>query len=206
MSTAIRELLDDIRKQDLVIPEFQREYVWTREQAKQLVFSLYRQYPVGGLLLWKTDNPPALKNLKSPPDKLGTVNVLLDGQQRLTTLYMLITGEIPSYYTENEIGNDPRDLYFHLKRSEFQYYQPVHMKGDPMWQRVIDCFINPTLSVFQIAVQTVSEPSEQVKLAEYLNNNLNQLRAIRESKLPVQVVPYSATLEESIDIFDRINS
>ena len=206
MSTTIRELLDDIRKHDLVIPEFQREYVWTREQAKQLMFSLYRQYPVGGLLLWKTDNPPSLKNLEVPPSKLGTVKVLLDGQQRLTTLYMLITGETPSYYSEKEISNDPRDLYFHLKRSDFQYYQPLHMKGDPMWQRVTDCFSHRKISVYQIARQTASDPNEQFELAEILNKNLNQIQHICSCELPVQVVPYHASLEESIDIFDRINS
>ena len=46
----IQELLDGIRKKDLVLPEFQREYVWTREQAKQLFVSLAKGYPVGGLL------------------------------------------------------------------------------------------------------------------------------------------------------------
>ena len=206
MSSTIRELLDDIRKHDLVIPEFQREYVWTREQAKQLVFSLYKQYPVGGLLLWKTDDPPSLKNLAKSPEKLGTVKVLLDGQQRLTTLFMLIIGEIPRYYTQNEIANDPRDLYFHLKRSDFQYYQPLHMKEDPMWQRVIDCCSDKRINVFQIAGQTVDDPSEQVDLAEHLSDNLNQLRDIGKCTLPVQVVPHDASLEEAIDIFDRINS
>ena len=38
----IREYLADIRKQDIVLPEFQREYVWNREQAKQLIVSLYK--------------------------------------------------------------------------------------------------------------------------------------------------------------------
>jgi uncharacterized protein with ParB-like and HNH nuclease domain len=44
----ISELLDSIRKYDLVLPEFQREYVWSREQAKQLMVSLVKRYPVGG--------------------------------------------------------------------------------------------------------------------------------------------------------------
>jgi hypothetical protein len=48
----ISELLDDIRTQDLVLPEFQREYVWTGDQAKQLMVSLVKSYPVGGLLIW----------------------------------------------------------------------------------------------------------------------------------------------------------
>lgn len=74
-----RELLDSIRNYDLVMPEFQREYVWNKEQAKQLMVSLVKGYPVGGLLLWKTDTPPELKNVRKLPDKLGTVQVILDG-------------------------------------------------------------------------------------------------------------------------------
>jgi uncharacterized protein with ParB-like and HNH nuclease domain len=80
--TKISELLDDIRTRDLVLPEFQREYVWTLDQAKQLMISLVKGYPVGGLLIWKTDRPPELKNVQALPDRMGTVQVLLDGQQR----------------------------------------------------------------------------------------------------------------------------
>ncbi len=65
------ELLNGMAKQDMVLPEFQREYVWSRELAKQLVVSLVKGYPVGGLLFWKTDNPPELKNIPNLPDKLG---------------------------------------------------------------------------------------------------------------------------------------
>ena len=63
--------------------EFQREYVWTREQSKQLMVSLSRGYPVGGVLFWKTTEPPELKvlpefqreyvwNVDQLPDSLGT--------------------------------------------------------------------------------------------------------------------------------------
>ena len=202
----IRELLSDIRKRDIVLPEFQREYVWTREQAKQLIVSLYKQYPVGGLLLWKTDNPPELKNIDHLPEKLGSVRVLLDGQQRLTTLHMLTTGDIPSYYTDAEIESDPRDLFFHLKTGDFQYYQASRMAGDKMWQRLIDCFTNGDLNVIQIADQTTDDAEEKLQLAQQLNDNLNRLRSIKELDLPEQVVPDDASLDDAIDIFDRVNS
>lgn len=81
------QLIDDIHENDLVLPEFQREYVWSRDQAKQLLVSLLKQYPVGSLLFWKTDDPPELKKLNDLPEKLGTIQIILDGQQRLTTLY-----------------------------------------------------------------------------------------------------------------------
>ena len=78
----IHELLSDIRNQNLLLPEFQREYVWSREQAKQLFVSLAKQYPIGSLLFWKTGTPPELKNVNEIPEKLGTVQIILDGQQR----------------------------------------------------------------------------------------------------------------------------
>jgi hypothetical protein len=202
----IRELLDDIRTQDLVLPEFQREYVWTRDQAKQLMLSLVKSYPVGGLLIWKTDKPPELKNVLKLPDKVGTVQVLLDGQQRLTTLHMLLTGSIPAYYRSEDVLSDPRDLYFNLDTGEFQYYQSSRMQGDNMWQRVVDCFSGDGIDPIEIAMQSEMESMAVPKLAQRLNKNLNSLRAVKEVSIPVQVVPSHAELEEAIDIFDRINS
>ena len=90
----ISELLDSIRKYDLVLPEFQREYVWTRERAKQLMVSLVKGYPVGGLLLWKTDQPPELKNVDRLPERLGTIQVLLGHRNLKTTaIYTAVSME-----------------------------------------------------------------------------------------------------------------
>jgi len=136
----ISELIDSISKRDLVLPEFQREFIWTKEQAKQLMVSLVKGYPVGSLLFWKTDHPPELKNVTELPEKFGMIQVILDGQQRLTTLYMLINGEIPPYYTEVHVRTNPRELYYNLDSGEFQYYQASRMRGNPLWWRVVDCF------------------------------------------------------------------
>jgi len=105
------DILNDLEALEIVIPEFQREYVWGKEQAKQLMVSLFSEYPVGSLLVWKTDNPPEIKNDAINKEKPGLWKVLLDGQQRLTTLYLLIKGQIPPYYKEDEITHDPRNLY-----------------------------------------------------------------------------------------------
>jgi hypothetical protein len=202
----INELTDSIRKQDAVLPEFQREYVWSREQAKQLMVSLLKNYPVGSLLFWKTDNPPELKNLDDLPEKLGTIQIILDGQQRLTTLYMLLAGDIPPYYTEKDVMTDPRDLYFNLEDGDFQYYQASRMKGNPLWWRVVDCFNATEINVFEIAQQQAGSENDAFKLAQRYNNNVTNLRQVREIDLPVQTVPVHATVDEAIDIFDRVNS
>lgn len=203
----INELMDCIAKQDLVLPEFQREYVWTKEQAKQLMVSLVKGYPIGSILFWKTDNPPELKNIKELPKKFGTIQVILDGQQRITTLYLLINGEIPPYYLEADIQTDPRDLYYNLETEKFQYYMPSKMKGNPLWKRVFDCFKNITkINVFEIAKNNATSDQEALTLAQRYNESLNKLYNVQSIDIPEQMVPSYATLDNAIDIFDRVNS
>jgi len=201
----IRMLMDAIRAQGLVLPEFQREYVWRKEQSKQLMDSLFKRYPVGSLLFWSTENPPELKGIPELPDKLGMFQVILDGQQRLTTLYMLIIGEIPPFYTDRDIKYDPRDLFFSLDTGEFQYYRASLMKGSRLWWRVVDCY-KEKVKVFEIAKKQAATDSEVADLAERYTDNLNTLRAIRDIDLPEQTVPSHATIDDSIDIFDLVNS
>lgn len=204
---SIRELLDDIQKLNIVMPEFQREYVWHREQAKQLLVSLYKEYPTGSLLFWKTDNPPDIKNSAVARDKVGTTNVILDGQQRLTTLYLLTRGEIPPYYRESEILNDPRSLYFNLEDGEFQYYQSQRMERNPTWVPVVDAFTKPdSINPFVVAQERAGEGADAFQLAQRFNGTLTRLRNILERPYPIQTVPPTADIDDAIDVFDRVNS
>lgn len=202
----IRELMDGIRNLDMVMPEFQREYVWTREQAKQIMVSLYLGYPTGSLLFWKTNNPPEIKNAAIPVEKIGTTLVILDGQQRLTTLYLLTRGEIPPYYREDDIKTDPRNLYFDLETGDFQYYQATRMRNNPTWIAVTDCFTSSLINPFELAKQKLVTGQDPFELAQRYNDKLNQLRNILERDYLIQIVPSSASIDDAIDVFDRVNS
>ncbi len=203
----VQQLLDSIAKNDLVLPEFQREYVWTKEKAKQLMISLLKDYPVGSLLLWDTTTPPELKNIKKLPEHLGSIHVILDGQQRLTSLYLLLKGEIPPFYKENEIENDPRDLYYNISDRDFQYYQGAKMQNNPLWISVVDCFNNGNIPTIKIAIDmSGGDQNLALQLAQLYSDNLSALKNITNIDLTVQSVPMHASLEDAIDIFDRVNS
>lgn len=91
-SPRLGALLSDVNRGNIKIPAFQREYVWKDDQIMSLLDSIYQGYPVGSLLLWSTKIP-----LKHERDVGGftlpitaddfPVNYILDGQQRLTTLF-----------------------------------------------------------------------------------------------------------------------
>lgn len=136
----ISTLLEKIDEHHLFVPAFQREYVWKREDAKQLLDSLIKSYPTGTMLTWETNKPPELKGGYKYDEKQGAVRILLDGQQRATTLYMLIRGEIPPYYTPAEIENDTRGLYVNVETLELEYYSKQKMETEPRWRNITDIF------------------------------------------------------------------
>lgn len=139
----VEELVSSIRRNEIVVPEFQREFVWNKARSKELINSLLKEYPVGGILIWKTEKPPHLKGalLKNGHENYRSYQVLLDGQQRATSLFMLTTGEIPPYYKEEEIGDDPRSLAFNLFSGELRYWTKTVMISDESWQLVTECMV-----------------------------------------------------------------
>lgn len=91
-SPRLASLLSDVERGNIKIPVFQRQYIWDDEQIISLLDSIYRGYPVGSLLMWSTKeelkherNVGGFKLPDTPEDY--PVNYILDGQQRLTTLY-----------------------------------------------------------------------------------------------------------------------
>jgi len=202
----ISKILGGIKDKEIVIPEFQREYVWSLGQSKDLVISLFKRYPTGSILIWDTTNPPEIKNDAIDENKIGRTQVLLDGQQRLTTLYLFIKGEVPPYYNEQDITYDPRHLYFNLKTSEFKYYQRQEMERSPFWKSVVECFnqdINPFVLIENLNIE---DSNEKLKIGNIINKNLSQLKSILEIDYFVQFVPEGVSVDKAIDIFDKVNS
>ena len=97
----ISTLLDQIEIGQIALPEFQRGYVWNRDQVRGLVRSLYKRYPVGSLLAWITDSSQAQGRGTSALASGQQVKMLLDGQQRMTSLYGIIKGEPPAFFDES---------------------------------------------------------------------------------------------------------
>ena len=92
---SVQDLVNQIKRNEIVLPEMQRRYVWKSTQVRDLVDSLYRGYPSGAILLWETPGDVELQPFSVSQDgtPLGSQLLLLDGQQRLTSLTALLTGE-----------------------------------------------------------------------------------------------------------------
>ncbi len=91
----VEELVGMIERGELRLPEMQRRYVWRSPRVRDLLDSLYRGYPSGAILLWETDEDVPLQDfaITQQGTSYQTTRLLLDGQQRLTSLSAVIRGE-----------------------------------------------------------------------------------------------------------------
>lgn len=92
---SVKDLVDMISRGELRLPEMQRQYVWTATRVRDLLDSLYRGYPSGSILVWETDSEQPSRDLaiSQETSPFRGHKLLLDGQQRLTSLSAVIRGE-----------------------------------------------------------------------------------------------------------------
>ena len=112
----VEELVSMIEHGRLRLPEMQRRYVWRAPRVRDLLDSLYRGYPSGAILLWETSEPVPLQDMAvaQQANPYQTTQLLLDGQQRLTSLSAVIRGE-----PVNVMGRRrPIELLFNLEHPD----------------------------------------------------------------------------------------
>ncbi|MCI9511633.1 MAG: DUF262 domain-containing protein [Oscillibacter sp.] len=90
-------LISDIEQGIIKIPQFQRKFVWTLEQTANLLDSILKGYPIGTFILWQTGEKLRsirnIGNIALPDTPEGRfVQYVLDGQQRMTSLYVSLKG------------------------------------------------------------------------------------------------------------------
>ncbi|MFU8884971.1 MAG: DUF262 domain-containing protein [Cyanobacteriota bacterium] len=112
----VEELVSKIKRGELRLPEMQRRYVWRSTRVRDLLDSLYRGYPSGAVLIWETDEPVPEQDFAvgQQANPYAKTQLLLDGQQRLTSLSAVIRGE--SVQVNGRVR--PIDLLFNLEHPD----------------------------------------------------------------------------------------
>jgi len=201
----INQILDKIDGYQLFVPAFQREFVWKRDDAKKLISSMLKDYPTGTMLTWETNTPPELKGNYTYNHSKGSVKLILDGQQRITTLYLLIKGKIPPYYTEHEIINDIRGLYVNVLSLDLEYYKKIVMNGNPFWVDITKIFTNEVNALHIIkAIKAQQEIDDENQFL--ILDNISKVQQIQNKEFIEQTIPVKAKIKEAIDIFYIVNA
>ena len=193
----ISTILDHIDSGLMALPEFQRGYVWNRGQIRALFDSLYRRHPVGGLRVWVTESHSAeyRGDVELAP---GMVNLLLDGQQRITTIYSVARGKPPVFFDLD--SSIFRGLHFHLQDEQFSFYQPVKMKDDPLWLDVTTALKGRYVK----HLISLNLPPEH--LGKYMER-AGRIHQILDRELHTdQITGNDKPLDMVVEIFNQVNS
>lgn len=124
----ISTLVDMYKRSELQLPEIQRHYVWRATRVRDLLDSLYRGYPSGSILMWETDEPVPTRQFAIAQDSTAFAGrkLLLDGQQRLTSLRAVLNGEPVTVRGRKR----PIEVLFNLEHPEGPPAEVIEVESD----------------------------------------------------------------------------
>lgn len=181
---------------EIVLPDIQRDFVWTGTQIPRLLDSLYQEWPVGSVLLWNTNLDIPTKPAAVVQSISTTVKpaILLDGQQRLTTLARVMAPErVPT-------GEKALDVRFNPQNREFKNANAVNRK-DPYW--IPASQILQEGAQFRELVRPLALPPDQEDAWIDLLSIVAQ--RVRNYMLPIQTI-HEDEYETVAEIFNRVNT
>jgi hypothetical protein len=131
------------------------------------------------------------------------VRILLDGQQRVTTLYLLMRGELPPYYKPSAITNDTRGLYVNLETLELAYYIKSRMENNPLWQDVTAVLQKNVRAKDVVRALEARGEAVDRRCDDLIDDNTRAIESILDREFPEQTIPIKASVREARNLLHR---
>jgi hypothetical protein len=211
---SIGSLISDIEREVIALPDLQRPFVWEDTAPRQLLDSLFTGFPVGTLVFWHVSDPKDARALGAERPGSGATTLVLDGQQRLTALYAVITGvEVVGKGGESRnirIAFRPRDGRFEVADAAIRNDPEFLPNLTELWKpgRLPSDIRHDLINSLRDKGRAVDEKYEKA-----VENNLGRARAIVDYRFPTVEIRKTAmaqddeiTDEDVAEIFVRINN
>lgn len=234
----VKELVNKVRRKELLLPEMQRKYVWPATRVRDLLDSLYRDYPSGNILVWETDEDVVTREISIKSDQSPTTSnklLLLDGQQRITSLASIISGE-PVYVRNRK---RPIDILFNLDHPEGPPIEVLEVDEDDVQPDIdeLEEVVSETdlqeelkKRTFVVASRALKNDPKWVPVSDIFNKDhaeilqragvtsfqdsnyklyssrLQKVKHIEEYMYVMHLLEKSMSYEEVTEIFVRVNS
>lgn len=203
---SLSKLIADIDAGEIGLPDIQRPFVWTPPKVRDLFDSMYRGFPVGYLLFWAVPQGGDMRQIGTEIKQKVPHLVIVDGQQRLTSLYAVLRGrEVVREGLEPHkivIAFRPRDGQFEVRDAAIVKDPEFIPDISRLWSGVISqrSFINEFID--RLGASRALADDEKDQLAEAIAD-LHALQAY-----PFTALELSASVDEQqvADVFVRINS
>ena len=201
----VNALIEDIDLGKIGLPELQRPFVWPNVNVRNLFDSLYRGYPAGFLLFWETGADAGLKGIGTKNEKAAPKLAIVDGQQRLTSLYAVIKG---TEVLRADFKKETIRIAFNPLAERFDVADATVFK-DKAYIPDISRLWRPGVDLFEVADEYINELSrvrelapEQIRKAK---SAINRLRNLLDFQFVALTLASSVEAETIAEVFVRIN-
>ena len=203
---SLTHLVEDIKHGNLALPDIQRPFVWSSSKVRDLFDSMYRGYPVGTLMLWETGAEVGTKQIGGGQSDRVARLLVVDGQQRLTSLYAVMTGRrvVTKTFDERQIR-----IAFRPSDETFEVTDAAIERDPEFVADVTSLWTGAYKSVVRDFLARLSErrskplPDEEQDLLE---ERVDRVRDLRDFRFQVIELGADANEEQVAEVFVRINS
>ena len=202
----LSKLIHDIQMGEIGLPDIQRPFVWPNTKVRDLFDSMYRGFPVGYFLFWQSTSPEGYKQVGADDKQLVPHLLIVDGQQRLTSLFAVITGTPivrDNYRKEKiQIAFRPADQTFEVADAA--------IRRDPEFISDISELWSGELSRAKFVRSFIGRLGERRQVDEDEADHLEEVidRVFDLQGYPFTALELSSDVDEEqvADVFVRINS
>jgi hypothetical protein len=203
---ALNHLVEDIRVGRIGLPDIQRPFVWSATKARDLFDSLYRGYPIGTLMFWETGAEVGTRRIGVDPSDRSPQVLVVDGQQRLTALYSVITGQyvLTKSFEQRriKIAFRPSDETFEVADAAIARDPEFVADITTLWTTGYKTTVRGFLQ--RLAEARGGELDDVYQ--DVLEERIDQVRDLRDFRFQVVELGAAANEEQVAEIFVRINS
>ena len=202
----VNALVEQIDSGELSLPDLQRPFVWKMTQVRDLFDSLYHGYPAGYFLFWSTPTAIDSHKVSTSVGTSSALKLIVDGQQRLTSLYSVIKGR--DVITEdNEI--QPIRIAFNPLTEDFAVTDAAK-DLDPEWLSSISTIWADGVGGWDFTNQFLERLGDSRELAaeekKRIGQALEKLQALRGYQFSALELSSDLDIDEVAEVFVRINS
>ncbi|MFN8132603.1 MAG: DUF262 domain-containing protein [Solirubrobacteraceae bacterium] len=206
VSYSLSKLIEDIDTGEIGLPDIQRPFVWTPAKVRDLFDSMYNGFPVGYLLFWGNLAANGARQIGTGHKQAAPRLLIVDGQQRLTSLYAVVKGipVIDDDFKESrlKVAFRPRDATFAVPDAPIERDPEFIADITQLWSKDVprNRFVKRFLEGLR-ASRAVDDDEE-----DHLNESIDRLYDLQS--YPFTALELSSTIEEEkvAEVFVRINS
>jgi hypothetical protein len=202
----LKKLVEDIYMGEIGLPDIQRPFVWSTSKVRDLFDSMYRGYPIGYLLLWENGDPGEYRAIGAIPKQKVPRLLIVDGQQRLTSLYAVIK-TVP--VVSKDFSSYRIRIAFQPREEKFEVTNPA-IEKNAEWISDISELWKPEIKTYSFITEFLQRLKAGREVSENEENRIANAIARLEKLLdyPLTALEVSASVDEDqvADIFVRINS